>query len=229
MKDYWPVIALFFVGISVFAQDSNKRIDWGLKGGFNSGICLINDFSMDGKEIKHPENIYKVGLTGSLFMRVNLNKMYLQTEAGYYYTRGSLEFNFTDESENNNTVDLSWEFNSMGIPVLFGYHIIKVPPYGFNLYAGPKISKIIVAKKVFNVDHNTYPLNYDFKPHYPSLVCGFGVSISKLFFDFRYEFGLKNYLNGITYTSSSGSENPFGEMIMKGRMNAMSFSGGFIF
>jgi hypothetical protein len=164
-----------------------------------------------------------------MFLRLNLKKMYIQTEAGYYFTRGSQEFKFIDDPGNENRADLNWELNSLGIPVLFGYHLVKEPPYGFNIYAGPKISKVFKSKNVFEIDENTYPLEYRFKPFNFSAVCGLGISISRLFIDFRYEFGITNYIDHITYSSPIDNENPFGEIVFKGRMNAMSFSMGFIF
>ncbi len=229
MKYCLLVLLTCFIYTSGYSQSSNKTIDWGIKAGFNSGLCLIDEFSIDGQNIEHPENIFKVGITGSLFMRLNLNRLYIQTEGGYYFTRGGIDFEFTDRLGQNNMAELSWELNSVGIPVLLGYHLIKQPPYGFTIFAGPKISKIFSSKNTFEIDGNTYPLDYDFKPLNYSLVCGLGINISGLFFDFRYEFGLVNFIDKITYSSPSDKENPFGEIILKNRMNSMSFSMGYMF
>ena len=217
---------MLFAGASGYSQ---KRINWGLKAGFNSGICVIDRFSVDGADVEFPESIYKVGLTGSLFLRLSSDKLYIQAEPEYHLIRGAFTYNFINEYENPDIAELSWELHSAGISVPIGYYFIKKASNEFNLFAGPKISKIITSRNIFDRGNNSYSLDYKFKPFNYSVLFGFGVSVSGLFFDFRYEFGLTNYIDNISYSVSNTDETPFGEMILKSRMNTMGFSLGVVF
>lgn len=214
---------------SNYAQDIEKRIDWGIKGGFNSDICMIDNLNIDGSRIDYSENTYRVGVSVNVFLRLNIDKVYIQFEPGYQFTRGGLEFTFIDKTDTKNLTNLSWEFNNVSAPLLVGYHFINEPPYRLSFFAGPKISKIFKSKNNFRIDQNNYPLDFDFRPIYSHLVCGVGLSISNLFFDFRYEFGLVSLLKDITYSTPFEQENPFGRIELKNRMNSMTFSMGYIF
>ncbi|MDR2475011.1 MAG: PorT family protein [Bacteroidales bacterium] len=228
MKLFLGIFAIILQLLPVFSQNVNKRIDVGLKGGFNSDICMIDEFNIGGNIIDYSENIYRVGLSTSLFMRLNLGKTYLQLEPSYHFSRGGLEFSFFNAKRESNLANLSWEFNSLSSPLLFGYHLIKEPPYGLNCFVGPKISRIFQSNNNFSIDIDNYPLKFDFKSVSFSAVIGIGLNISGLFFDFRYELGLSHTLNDITYINPF-AENPFGKIHLKNRMNSMSFLLGYIF
>ena len=226
MKYYLLMISMLFVGISVYSQ---QRISWGVKGGFNSGISIIDKLSVDGEDVEYPESIYKIGITGNVFIRLNLKKMYVQMEPEAGIIRGAFSYKFINEYDKPSAAELSWELYSAGVSLPIGYHFIKKSHNEFNLFAGPKISKIFSSRNVFDVGSDTYSMDYKFIPYNYSLLCGIGVAISGLFFDFRYEFGLTSYIDNITYSSDINTKNPFGEITLKSRMNAMSFSLGIIF
>lgn len=229
MKQIPCIIFLFLISFGIHAQNKDKPVDWGVKGGFNSDICNITDLSIDGNRIDYSENTYRVGVSGSIFMRLNIERMYVQVEPGYNFTRGGLEFRFTDRLEIRNLANLSWEFNSLSLPVLVGYHIIKQAPYGLNFFAGPKFSTIFKSKNTFSIDTNKYPLDFEFRNYYCSLVGGVGITIGGLFVDFRYDLGLMHLLKDITYTNPFLGEDSFGKIELKNKMNTMSFSLGYIF
>ena len=228
MKNLLLLISLLFIGVAVYPQ-TQKRINWGITGGFNSGICLIDKFSVDGENVDYPESIYKVGVTGNLFFRFNLDKWYFQAEPEVGLIRGAFDYNFINRYDKPDIAELSWELLSAGISMPVGYYFIKKASNEFNLFAGPKISKIIDSRNVFDIGNNSYSLDYNFKPFSYSVLCGFGAAVSALFFDFRYEFGLTNYIDNIVYSPLDRNDPPFGEMILKSRMNVMSFSIGIIF
>jgi len=228
MKKILLILGVFF-SISVCGQDRDKLIDWGVKGGFNSDICVIDELSFSGNRIDYTENTYRVGISGSAFIRLNIKKVYLQLESGYNFSRGGLDFVFMNEDNEKNPTNLSWEFNSLSAPLLIGYHIIKESPYGLNFFIGPKVTTIFEAKNNFKINTTNYPLNFDFKQFNYSMVCGVGLNISGLFFDFRYDFGLTPILNNITYSTPIDSKDPFGKIELKNRMNSIRFSLGYIF
>lgn len=223
------LIISIFVSVTAFGQDRFKAIDWGIKGGVNSDICIIDELSIAENAIDYTENTYRVGISGDVFIRLNIDKMYIQLEPGYNFSRGGLEFSFTDEDGAKNPIGLSWEFNSLSAPLLLGYHLIKEPPYGLNFFVGPKIATIFKSKNNFTISTTNYPLDFDFKRFNFGAVCGIGLNISGLFFDFRYEFGITHILNDITYSIPIETEDPFGKIVLKNRMNSISFSVGYIF
>ena len=228
MRKFLLIINIL-ISISVCGQDRMKLVDWGVKGGFNSDICIIDELRFSGDIIDYTENTYRVGISGSAFFRLNITKVYLQLESGYNFTRGGLDFAFTNENGEKNPTNLSWEFSSLSAPLLIGYHVIKEPPYGLNFFVGPKITTIFKANNNFKINTTNYPLDFDFKQFNYSVVCGIGFNISGLFFDFRYDFGISPILNGITYSTPIDSEDPFGKIELKNRMNSIRFSLGYIF
>ena len=70
------------------------------------------------------------------------------------------------------------------------------------------------------VTENISPFNF-------SLTTGFGVNISRVYFDFSFEYGLHNISKGFTTTDIKGNESSK-DMIFNRRKNVLSFSIGLI-
>ena len=98
-------------------------------------------------------------------------------------------------------------------------------------FVGPKLKYILSSKSKLEftnfdqegIKEKLYPINMN-------VVAGVGVNISNIFFDFRYEVGLRNISKSVTYieSDSEGTEE-VANIIFKRRSNLLSFSLGVIF
>ncbi|MBQ5818692.1 MAG: PorT family protein, partial [Bacteroides sp.] len=76
MKHRLFVILFMLVALPIVAQQrdlkdyaGDKKVNFGVKGGFNSSMMLISHLSVDGQNISNIQNEYKIGYFASLFMR----------------------------------------------------------------------------------------------------------------------------------------------------------------
>ena len=99
--------------------------------------------------------------------------------------------------------------HTIEMPLLYGYNFIKEGPYGMAFFFGPKFKYILNSKSKLEftnfdqegIKEKLYPVNMN-------AVAGVGVNISNIFFDFRYEVGLRNISKSVTYieSNSDGTE-----------------------
>lgn len=67
-------------------------VNFGFKGGFTSSLFLVSQFSVNGVPIDEVQNNYKIGYFGSLFMRINFDRHFLQPEISYNINRCNITF-----------------------------------------------------------------------------------------------------------------------------------------
>ena len=215
-------------------------INFGAKAGFTAALSLINDFTIDGIKVEQVQNNYKVGYFASLFMRINFERHFIQPEISYSVNRCNILFDKPQaegapEDTPLEQASITSSIHSIDIPVIYGYNIIKDGPYSLAVFGGPKIRYIWDRKnditfENFNLDNmkeELYPFNLN-------LTLGVAITISRVFFDFRYDIGLHNISKKITYTSpeltpSPGEEIPDNEIRFHRRDNVLSFSLGMFF
>lgn len=70
----------------------DRRVNFGIKGGFTSSLFLVSDLILNGTVIDEVQNNYKIGYFGSLFMRINFNRHFLQPELSYTINRCNITF-----------------------------------------------------------------------------------------------------------------------------------------
>ena len=215
-------------------------VNFGVKGGFTASLFLVSDFSINGQEIKEVQNNYKIGYFASVFMRINFECHFIQPEISYSVNRCNILFDKPQaegapEDTPLEQASITSSIHSIDIPVIYGYNIIKDGPYSLAVFGGPKIRYIWDRKnditfENFNLDNmkeELYPFNLN-------LTLGVAITISRVFFDFRYDIGLHNISKKITYTSpeltpSPGEEIPDNEIRFHRRDNVLSFSLGMFF
>ena len=107
---------------------------------------------------------------------------------------------------------------------------VKKGPYGMSIFAGPKLRYLWGKRNEITftnfdqkgIHEKLYPLNV-------SAVIGVGVNISRIFFDFRYEQGIRNISKSIVYDNiNSDGSTGVSHIIFRRRDSALSFSFGFI-
>lgn len=218
---------------------ANHIVNFGIKGGFTSSLFLISDFNIDGISISEVQNNYKIGYFGSFFVRINFDRHFLQPELSYNINRCNITFN---KPQADNTLatgimeaSITSSIHSIDIPVIYGYNFIKEGPYGLAVFGGPKIryiwnKKSEVTFKNFeqtNIHEELRPLNL-------SLTLGVAVTISRIFFDFRYDMGLHNISKRLTYDLPDDSTindeiDSARQICFQRRDNVLSFSLGVFF
>lgn len=220
-------------------QQNEKSPNWhtfniGVRAGFNSSMFLVSKFKIQDVTIEDFQNNYQLGYFGSLFMRFNMKRHYLQPEIAYNISKSEISFDKLGAQHPDIEPDyatLRSTIYSFDIPLLYGYHIVKNGPYGLALFAGPKFRYIWQKKNHITFDNfdlkdiseELYPINF-------SITVGVVINISRVFFDFRYEQNVHNISKSVTYestTSDGGSKTNF--IKLNRREQALSFSLGLFF
>lgn len=212
----------------------DAKVNVGVKAGFNSSMFFIDEFKVGNYSLDHIQNNYKVGYFASFFVRFNLKKHhFFQTEASYNITKGSVSIDKTVENsaflKDNALVKTS--IHSVDIPILYGYKFVDIYPYGMAFFLGPKVA--YTWKKHTENEYTGFyqqEIYESVRPFNFSGVIGLAVNVSNIFFDFRYEIGLHNISENVTFDREI-TEDPYKgqDITIKRRRNVLSFSLGVIF
>jgi len=218
----------------------DSPVNFGVKGGFTSSLFLISGLNVDGVPIEELQNNYKIGYFGSLFMRINFNRHFLQPEISYNINRCNITFERplpARDSTRPRSVEASItsSIHSIDFPVIYGYNIIKEGPYRLAVFGGPKIRYIRNKKSDITFDNfNQENIREQLHPFNISFTSGVSVTISRIFFDFRYDIGLHNISKRVTYNTLTDEHNSTDETAKYGihfkrQDNVLSFSFGVLF
>ena len=212
----------------------DKPCSVGVRVGFNSTFPVIHSFMLDDQPIDHFRLHYKVGYMASVSFSVNMNQFFIQPAVNWERCSTEIQFAWpqTDEIYPSGNIiqydhKLDAEYNSVAVPVLVGYHLVKEGPYGLNIKLGPK--GIYHYKKQQTgsgpqavITHQDDNINYAI-----DFVTAVGVTIGRLFLDFSYEFELHKTQS--TYAYQCLTQDRAGTLSIQQRRNALSFSLGMIF
>ena len=201
-------------------------VNWGAKAGFTAALSFINGFSIGGTPVKEVQNNYRVGYLAAVFMRINFGRHFLQTEASYNVN--NCDITFTKPlaeapplgTQTGERSSISSRIYSFDFPVLYGYNFIKQGAYHMAVFAGPKIRLLWREKSDISFQNfDETDLKEELYPMGVSFTVGTSVTISPIFFDFRYDIGLLSLTKQL-----SGNEVHY-----KRRDNVLSFSLGIFF
>ena len=207
-------------------------INYGVKGGFSSTIYEVHELEVAGMPINDYMAKSEISSFYTVFTRVNIKRHYLQTELSYNICNYSIDFSsdqWSTSAQPHDESTISTKIIGLEVPLYYGYHILKEGPYGLSLYIGPKAKFILTdySRHTFenfpyiHIEESIHPINF-------SLMAGLGINISRVFFDFSFEYGLHNISNGFTTTDIEGNSSP-DNLIFDRRKNVLSFSIGFMF
>ncbi|WP_321517367.1 porin family protein [uncultured Bacteroides sp.] len=239
MKKVFLLFLIIGWSLSCLAQENQtinykKKINFGIKGGFNTAMYFVDEFKIKDITINETQNNYKVGYFGGVFLRINMKKHFIEPELAYSVSKSEISFDKKGSQHPDIEPDyasINSTIHTIELPVLYGYNFIKEGPYGMAFFFGPKFQYVWNKKSKLEftnfdqkgIEEKLYPFNIN-------AVAGVGVNISNIFFDFRYEVGLGNVSKSVTYIESNtdGSEN-VANMVFKRKSNLLSFSLGMIF
>ena len=215
-------------------KSDGRVLNFGLKAGFNSSMFLVSQFKIKDVTIKDFQNNYEIGYFGAVFMRFNIKNNFIQPEVSYNVSRCEITFDKLGSQHPDIEPDyatINSQMHSIDIPLLYGYNIIKSGPYTMSIFAGPKLRCIWTQRNKITFDNFDQKGIYEqLHPFNISAVVGVGVSISRIFFDFRYEQGLHNISRSVTYDNiNSDGSIGVSNMTLNRREQALSFSLGLMF
>lgn len=225
-------------GNSPTEKQSDCTINFGAKGGFTSSLSFISAFNINGTDIDEVQNNYKIGYFASIFMRINFDRHFLQPEISYNINRGNITF---EKPQSGNTIagsihqeaSITSKIHSIDFPILYGYNIIKEGPYSLAIFGGPKIRYIWGKKSEITFDNfDQKNIREKLRPLNLSFTVGTSVTISRIFFDFRYDIGLHNISKHVTCDTPDNSleaETATNEIRFHRTDNVLSFSFGVFF
>lgn len=207
----------------------DKSINIGLTGGFRSSTYMISNLQIGSNTFNDVQNNYRLGYYLALYARFNSKRHFLHTEVSYNIDRAELTFDKSTTSSARDIALVTSTIYSVGVPLLYGYNVIKSGPYALAVFGGPKLEYIWKSNINYNnfdqqnIQETLHPLN-------ACIVVGVSVNISKVFFDFRYEQELLDISKSITYTQQddAGTKST-GNILFNRRGSCLSFSFGVLF
>ena len=213
-------------------ETSHKKFNFGAKTGFTSAIFFSNKFKIGDQKISQIQNNYRVGFTGSLFMRYNIKSHYIQPEIAYNRNRSEVYFDKGGQMQGSSPEfsSLRSEMHSIDIPILYGYNFIKEGIYGMSFFIGPKIRYILCKKSDLEyLNFDQQGISEDLNQFNWGFTGGVAVHISKIFFDFRYEQTVQNISKNVTYNKVLTPEHFQQDLKLNRRDHVLSFSLGVMF
>ncbi|WP_373827894.1 porin family protein, partial [Bacteroides heparinolyticus] len=165
---------------------------------------------------------------------------FLQPEISYNINRCNITFERPLPAVATTTppsveASITSTIHSIDFPVIYGYNIIKEGPYRLAVFGGPKIRYIWNKKSDITFDgFNQKNIREQLHPFNISFTTGVSVTISRIFFDFRYDIGLHNISKRVTYDiptneNKATDETAKNRIRFKRRDNVLSFSFGVLF
>lgn len=218
-------------------QLKEKTFMWGAKVGFTSSFPIVTSLTINNIEAENVRLQYKVGYEAATFARINIHKFFLQPSILWRHYENDIQFDQTNNT--NATMDqpydaisqgenqIKYNSSSIDFPFLVGIYAVKEAPYTLSLMIGPNVQYIY--KKHYSTKFTNSPLEHvnDNTPINIDIATGTSVSIGRLFFDFKYEFGINEIKSEFARENKQTSAT--NRLLLKRRTNAMSFSLGFVF
>jgi len=208
----------------------NKTFNFGATLGLKSGFPVINSLTLDGMEAENIHLQYKVGYLASVFCRINIERFFFQPSMGWHHTTGEIRFTLPDEPDAIPAVGyskLDLKLRSLEVTVPLGYKFIKEDPYGLSWMIGPKLKYNYKNDYSFDISNSRNRFTTNSNPIDISIVTGIAASISRLFIEFSYEFGLNRKESD--FRNIYASEATITDISIYKRMNVLSFSLGLLF
>ena len=208
------------------------RLNYGVKSGFGSTIYSIQELSIEGHAIDDIDTRSEVSWQGSVFLRLNMERHYLQTECCLSNSRYTLLFptdSWYDYARRSDISSISTRLQSIEVPLLYGYHLRQEGDYGMSLFVGPKLCCTLPQNSTHTFTNFTQQSIAEVvRPVRAAAIFGFGINIRRLFFDFTAEAGLSDVSKQFNTISQNGVYST-SDIEFHRHKNSVSFSVGLIF
>jgi hypothetical protein len=203
---------------------NRKIVNWGVKAGFNANSVMQIKAMHNGEVLSGSSFRNKTGYDVTTFLRINLDRFFIQPEAGWSVRNKDLLFSLPTDEERMQTFDLSFRTQSVHANGLIGYNITKTGPFAFNVFAGTTLNYNYYTRYCINPqNNNTYRNNDPLYGLYTT--AGFSMNISNVHFDIRYAVNIFSSDMGF----GDGNPEALAGITLHKRENVMSFSCGVMF
>ncbi|OAV67778.1 hypothetical protein Barb6XT_01323 [Bacteroidales bacterium Barb6XT] len=199
----------------------DKVFNVGVKIGFNAPLPVISSLSVNETEINNFRLLHKVGNLASVFCRVNIGRFFTQPSLSWQQAEGEINFDLPQTR-------LTMRIQSLQLPIMIGYNIVRQRPYTLSFMAGPTLRYNYKVNYTSLPSASRYEWLSESTPYDLNVCTGLSVRIRQLFFDFCYEFGLNQIRSDFHCKAPEISTVSENARINK-RMNAMNFSIGILF
>ena len=165
--------------ICLFSAALSAQVSSPINLGVHAGLVNTKantDFSSVSTVKENAEN----GMMLGAFLRINLNKWYLQPELNYVSRKSEVELE---------GIPFEFKTKSLDVPMLLGYKIIKLPAFKLRAFAGPVASFKIDDDVKSTIEGS---LDSDFKNAVWNGKFGAGIDVWKLTLDVDYEVGFSD-------------------------------------
>lgn len=215
--------------IAARQREYNKKVNFGIKGGFRSTNYIVSSLLVDGQKIEDTQKNYKLGYYGTFFARINFKRQFFQTEISYNIDRAEVVFDKGSTATNGKAMaDVSSDVQTIGVPLMYGHYIVRNGPYALSVFLGPKLEYVLKSDIQYN-NFDQQNIHETLHPFNIAVVGGISVSISRVFFDFRYEQEMMNISKSVSYTKEGISGPIQGDIKFHRRGSSLSFSFGVVF
>jgi hypothetical protein len=179
MKRIILLVTIFLSAISVL--EAKSGVHFRIFGGYNSSD-LNFDFKEQANIIKNTKSNYHLGAS----FRFEMGKtFYLEPEL--YITRKGGDINAMLGAD---SVSQFGDYQSVDVPILFGFRLFDNDDFKIRLYAGPVLS-FLQDKTIYAYKNGTLAEVQDYLRIF-SAQAGFGLDIFFITLDVKYEIGLSN-------------------------------------
>lgn len=175
-------LTLLAVTLMISGLSYGQFFTIGPKIGLSSSKLKLRD-NVDAIKEKDAQ----LGFHAGLFTRFTVGGFYVQPEALFTSTDGQIEIAESNGSASKQIVDL--KYNKLDIPVMFGTKFLKL----FRLQAGPTASLLLSADAKSDFSGVTEDVKESYKDATIGYQIGFGVDISKLVIDLKWEGNLSSF------------------------------------
>lgn len=184
------LIGTAFITTEVKSQ-SKSPIHIGFKAGANSSNLSLSEGSLDSK--------YSLGYHFGAFSRVDISNLYLQGEVLYSQKKSKIEGGSASGQQ------ARW--NSIDVPVLLGYKLIKSEKATLRIFGGGVYSYVLNEKA--SILKQAAESFQKFDKSNIGYQAGVGVDFGRLTFDLKYEGALTHMSSDVkarpnTYHASIG-------------------------
>lgn len=233
MKRIFIILIALTATLYSTAQEKNKRCSFNYGVSFSVNAPFVNERKMfvDWQEVDKPYDETKIAGSISLFGRLNINRNYIQLEVGNSFIRDESTFNTESFGATTNNFIKADNFAiTLDVPLLYGYNFIKRDKYELSLFGGPKMRYTYLNREdIENSGTTALIIKEDIHPISACCIVGMEAKISRLFIDFRYEFGITVHNKPGTYMLYENDVlTSKGTLYAKRSINLLSFSLGVI-
>jgi hypothetical protein len=192
----YPILVLMFTAMKIrnlviflcmllsagaFAQSATP-VNIGIKAGANYSTLIRQDRKLSAD--------YRLGYVGGAFVRLNINKFYIQPEVLLSSKNTFIRTGFsTDNSNPGNPVSSSStvKLNSVDVPLLLGLKIIQTDQLNLRLMAGPLASIVFDSRGMEGLFSSETPVKDAYNQSVWGYQAGIGADFGSITVDAVYE------------------------------------------